>query len=410
MSTPTGLGDLTEYVATIWGGRKIIFAVTAGSALVMALLTMALPKLYIVRSVVDAGVLPDVQPRELNLFVDAVARNEFVVEGGRFADSLTDSLTATFRPPSSIELAARSANPASAAQRLTVLTAGVLAELEKTFKTVAGPRAAPGGRVATLLEEAAARATTLASVFEERRDSAVGLAVAAREAAVREAQKRDALRAAAASRYAGPLRSISYTGVPAVDAAAREVGNWLRDDAPAPNVVDVLEADHRRWPWITTLGSVPAFSSLAALSAQLASSDLQLIGAVQTRDAADALHQREERAIQVLSASPTDAASAARMQEALDALAAEYQSPSEAGVVAQLREMSAVLASVAAADADAQAVLQRMVPHIVTPPAVPTVPAGPRPVVSITVATLVALVGSALVVSIRGRKSEDSPG
>lgn len=400
------MNSRSQYAAALWAGRRTMLAATAGTAVMVAVVMLALPKFYIVRSVVDAGVLlPEVQPKELKLFVEAVDRGEFVVEGGRFGDSLTDSLTAAFRPPSSIEFEARSADPARAAQRLTVLTAGVLAELEKMRTAVTDPRTAPDARVVTLLREAAARARTLATVFEGRRASAVNLAGSAGDAAARAAEQRDALRAAAASRYGRLLQSAEIGGVPAPALAARELAGWLRADEPAPSVADVLEADHRTRPWIATLVPLnPGFSGLTAVSTELVSADLQLLSAVHARDAAHVLQQREERAVQALSAPLTDAAAAARMQEALDALTADYRSPSETGVVAQLREMSAVLASVAVADADAQAVLQRMVPHIVTPPAVPMAPAGPRPFVSLAITTLVALVGSALVVSIRGRK------
>ena len=130
-----------------------------------------------------------------------------------------------------------------------------------------------------------------------------------------------------------------------------------------------------------------------------------MISAVEAREAADALQQREERAVQVLVGSPVaDVASAARTQAALDDLAARYQRPSEAAVLARLQELSKLLANVATAHAEQQAALLAGAPRIVTPPAMPAAPAWPRPIVIIASAIRVALIGSILVVSVKGRR------
>lgn len=418
MNSSSLRGDLSAYVSLVWAGRKVILLGTLTCMIVMAVLTWSLPRLYIVRAELDTGPLNNVEPTETNLLVEAVDRNQFIVEGGEFRDTLTDSLTATFRAPSTMLLDARSTDPEGAARRLAVLAAAIETELKTRFKRARVLRSEPEQRAASLLKDVNARTENLARVFEARRVASTAVADAARAAVSRIASERVALHASAKARFESRLRQARAGANRGVTEAVMQMEAVLMQDpeANSPDTVsNALEREQVRQRalerFMSAVGS--AFGDLPGVLRQMTSHDVQLVSALEVQRAVVPIEQRDARAVQLLAETPpaVEVGTATRLQGVLDEIEKSYLTANEPQILAAVKETTAVLVKVEEAYRDlklaADAPLLVREPALVTPPAVPASPAWPQPLVNLGIAFLFGLAGSTLIAVFTASRREE---
>ena len=315
MNTSTPRSDLSEYVAVLWGSRNVILLATAGSVIVMSAFTWAMPRLYVVRSEIDAGVLAQAQPVETNLLVEAIDRSQFTVQGGLFPESMPKGLTVSWRPPSTMILEAKSTDPGDARRRLQVLTAAVDAELEARFRRYALQRARTQERAVTAPAGAKARLLRLKQLMDERSAAAITSAAEAHAGAVKAASERASFQQTAEARYRQPLQQLRDLLMktsdvdPALVTCVKVVLEALApdDDAAEPESIfaafereDVRENALRR----LSVLKEPVLAVLPQVFRQLTAYDVRVARAAELQRAAELLRQRDERGLSLLNSTP----------------------------------------------------------------------------------------------------------
>jgi hypothetical protein len=317
--------DLSEYADRLWQGRRIIVLITASCVIVMAAFTWGMPRLYLVTSQVNAGSLGYVHPLEVRLFVEAVDRNRFHVEGGTFSETAPKVLRVTNRDPSTIDLKALSPDPAGALQRLTVLTAAVQAELQVRLTAYAEDRVRVLATAAASSQRAIDLIRTLRTKLRERGFAANSLIESSRAAATGAAARRAGLQSSADVRFrplllkyradaigAGP--SAGTTGAETAAAVDEILAALVRDaDASQPaSTLAMLQRNGRRVQALARIGPVgeAALSDLRRVFREVSAEDGQVARAVTQQKDVESMRLRDERllpALEVLVASSQDA-------------------------------------------------------------------------------------------------------
>ncbi|HKY22397.1 MAG TPA: hypothetical protein VJM31_14375 [Vicinamibacterales bacterium] len=428
MNTSPLRSDLSDYAGLVWGGRRIIAVVTATCVVIMAALTWAVPRIYLIRSEIDAGVLAQAQPVETNLLVEAVDRGQFIVEGGRFPESMPKGLTVTWRAPSTMILEARSIEAASALPRLEVLTAAVHAELEARFRQYTLQRVRVQENAIAVQADADARLQRLRQFFKERSAAATASRALAYAETVRAASQRASFQLATERRLRQPLLRLrarllaqpasAATGTktvvdPVVIASLDDViaaiapdpdGTWPESTSAA------LEREDARRAVLDRLSSVPGlfFAELPRIFLQLTRYDLQVARAAEAQRAAERLLDRDERAEQLLNntAPVRTVGPAETLHKSLVDLERTYQEDDQPaaravhGAAEIFRELVHVYQQVEAAERGPS--LER-VPRVIVAPVMLAQPIWPRPAVNVAVAFHFGLAGSIMFVVFTSR-------
>lgn len=414
--------DVSDYAAVIWQGRTFILVMTLAAVILMVVLTAALPRLYILRSEVSTGAVVNVQPRETNLFVEAVDRSEWMPPGGEFAESITDRLTASFRPPHALVMEARVTDPADGLRRLTVLTDAVFAELNTRFDAAVAERE----RFLSLAQSAQLAANDgarqLARVFDERHASALAAAAAAQEAATASAARRAALQRAWEARLSQPMlfardRLLREDAPPAFAAA---IAGALERLAPEDNprkpasLFEAIERADARQRLLSTLGNITesALMALPPLFRRIAADDLDIARAMEAHRAAEHLIRRDERARELLAGAGAivDPGQAEAFERSLTDLEKLYRQTGDPFAARAVRETASVVHVTAnalrKAQAERDAPLLKLRPEIIVPPTLPDRPAWPRPMVNLPIALIFGFVASVVIVVFRESRPE----
>lgn len=420
MNSSTHRQDLADYFALLWAARWRILLVTAACVALMALLTAALPRLYVIRAEIDTGPLHQAKPVELNLLVEAIDRNQYDVPGARFNDTWDDSLTASFRAPWTLVLEVRSTDPDSAQARMNVLASAVQAELARRLEELARVRAKIEERALTVQTDVNARSRRLARLFHERTGVGVAAVTEADAAAKSAAARRVALQTSIEARYrpvlvrlrerlrasAAPGR-LSRSAEAALNVIEPLLAQLVPDDDPGrpESAFEALERLDARRDLFAELGQFAGteLASLPAAFQQIAALDLQIARGAETRRAADHLRQRDAAAIALL-ASGTPVANAERaaaLKTGLEGLKTTYEEADDLATARAISETAAGLDALIKAYAEVD--VQKEGPPLVRVPAVrvtpvrPAEPAWPRPTVNLVIALMFGLVASVVV-------------
>lgn len=423
MNTSFKDGDLSDYAALVWNGKRIIAAVTLGCVAVMAVLTWALPPIYLIRSVIDTGALAQAEPVETNLLVEAVDRNQFKPGADLFPETMPKGLTVSWRAPSTMILEAKSVDPVDAMRRLDTMTAAVQSELTTRFRRYATWRAGAHRQVVTLQNDANARLRRLGRLFEERSAVAAAGAGAAHAEASTAASQRAAFQLSVEARLRQPLLEIRERWVarqadaasglatakdPSVIKALDAVVASIRpdDDAGQPeSIYEALERDDTRRDVMDALSSVRAsvFAALPTIFRRISTFDLRVARAAELKRSAERQLQLDEQAMLVVRrALPVQGRDAAEaLLKALDDLVGTYKEddPTAARAVTEtalrFRELTKAYGDVEIAGEGPS--LER-VPKILVAPSMPARPIWPRPVVNLAIAFLFGLAASVIYV------------
>lgn len=419
--------DLREYLDILWRGKGLIIGGTIACLVIMAAYTWAVPRLFLIRTQIDAGTIAVLEPSELNLLLEAVERDEFRVEGGRFTETAPKALTVAFNAPSTIRLQALTTHPASGFQRLMVLAPAVVKELNRRLALHQRQRDRADENARTVRADAIKSLQWLTRVVDQRSAWASAAALAARTDAERLAARRSQAQLMAVVRLRRILAAMrarlqlleseQHPSSAAVNrrreagdavVALEDVLETMRldlDPTQRDNLFAVLERSDKFTRAIDRLSFVtePALAYLPAMFREIASYDMDIARAVDAQRMAERVIHEDERALSLLSSRSSfpAAAAATEMQKTLDDMGKLYAqddttTPAIEKTKTRFQELAGAYRTL---DAIREEPATLRPASIVIPPALPARPAWPRPLVNLAIALLFGFFGSSVAVA-----------
>lgn len=414
-ATPNLRSDLSDYFGILWNGRWAILIGTALAMLIMSAFTWAMTPFYGVTSEIDAGSLALARPKDLNLLVEAVDRNQFPVEGGRFPETTPKALTVTFRPPWTMKLIAVTTNQADALRRLDVLTHAVKAELDMRFSTYVANRTTIESRPKFLQADLETRRQALLIQLRDRMATDADTIARSKTDAARAAGRLSSLQTTARAAYREQcivlrdrlMLASDREAVSSLDEIMAAFGGEGQAQPPA-TLEGVMALNRRRLDAIERLRKTgaPFLPELSRRFSDMNVAEGQFARAAALRRAAERRYQVDGRAIAAVETLAVfDQRSLESAKTALTQEHGEYMKDSDplATSVKELIGIATVLsAALNAADVSrAEPVMKAPAITLLATPLPGRL--WPRPLVNLTVAFLFGLVASVLFVVFKSR-------